>query len=97
MTTDDKTLTEQIARAIAARVHARGEDAWRDYRAYATAVLPVLRDLAESLAALAPEIRKVQHAAWVQGAATLDESGYYSLAQLEAFSPYCATEIEEAP
>ncbi|MGP9682044.1 hypothetical protein [Brachybacterium sp. AOP3-A1-3] len=65
--TTDEALVEQIARAIAARVHVRGEGAWRDYRAYATATLPILRGLAESLAALAPDVLKAQADAWGEG------------------------------
>lgn len=66
MTTNDTdALTEHVARAIAARVHVRGEDAWQEYKVYAAAVLPVLQDTAERLAkmitpAVAVEVRKAK-------------------------------------
>lgn len=36
-------LVEQIARAIATRVHVEGEKAWPGYKGYARAALPIVK------------------------------------------------------
>ncbi|WME22122.1 hypothetical protein [Brachybacterium sp. GU-2] len=84
-TTDTDALTEHVARAIAARVHIRGEDAWQEYKVYAAAVLPVLQDTAERLAkmvtpAVAAEVRKAKAEALREAADSVHDN---------ASSPYC--------